>query len=87
MQVNAAMLMKNLPPHLRNMIVKSGRAMPVHAAAAAAAQAGRQPAVGSPKVLPRPASDTSMVIADFCRFALLGYPKALAAHRIHLRQG
>ena len=84
------MLMKNLPPHLRNMIVKSGRAMPVHAAAAAAAQAGRpsgQPAVGSPKVLPRPASDTSVVIAYTCIRTFLGSPKALAAHRIHLSQG
>jgi hypothetical protein len=60
LQVNAAMLMKNLPPHLRNMIVKSGRAMPVHAAAAAAAQAGKQPAVGSPKV-----------VACLCKMCLL----------------
>ena len=50
-QVNTAMLLKNLPPHLRNMIVKGKGTMPVHAAAAAAAHAGRQPVVGSPKVL------------------------------------
>ena len=53
MQVNTAMLLKNLPPHVRNMIVKGGRSMPIHAAAAAAAQAGRQPpAASSPKVSP-----------------------------------
>jgi len=44
MQVNTAMLLKNLPPHLRNMIVKGKGAMPVHAAAIAAVQA-------APKVL------------------------------------
>lgn len=44
MQVNTAMLLKNLPPHLRNMIVKGKGAMPVHAAAIAAVQ-------GAPKVL------------------------------------
>ena len=53
MQVNTAMLLKNLPPHVRNMIVKGGRSMPIHAAAAAAVQAGRQPpAASSPKVPP-----------------------------------
>lgn len=51
-QVNTAMLLKNLPPHLRSMIVKGKGPIPVHAAAAAAAvQAGRQPPVGSPAVL------------------------------------
>ncbi|CAK0783313.1 hypothetical protein CVIRNUC_006512 [Coccomyxa viridis] len=50
-KVNTAMLLKNLPPHVRNMIVKGGRSMPIHAAAAAAAQAGRQPpAASSPKL-------------------------------------
>lgn len=48
MQVNTAMLLKNLPPHLRNMIVKGKGTMPVHAAAA---HVGKQPIVGSPKVL------------------------------------
>ena len=47
------MLLKNLPPHLRNMIVKGKGSMPVHAAAVAAVQAGRQPTVGSPKVFCR----------------------------------
>ena len=50
-QVNTATLLKSLPPHLRNMIVKGKGTMPIHAAAAAAAQAGRQPIVGSPQVL------------------------------------
>ncbi|CAL5220784.1 g2852 [Coccomyxa viridis] len=49
-KVNTATLLKSLPPHLRNMIVKGKGTMPIHAAAAAAAQAGRQPVVGSPKM-------------------------------------
>ncbi len=49
-QVNTATLLKSLPPHLRNMIVKGKGTMPIHAAAVAAAQAGRQPIVGSPQV-------------------------------------
>lgn len=59
-QVNTALLLKNLPPHLRNMIVnKGGRAMPIHTAAAVvqvgrqvgAPAAGSQAAPGSPQVL------------------------------------